>query len=267
MGAVISESARAVQRVQGALPLAAAAMGRLMAGAAFFAADLKDGGAVHLELSGGGPLGRVIAEAYADGLLRARVDHPDVDLPLTPTGKLAVGQAVGRDGQLMVQRRFADGGSYTSYAALATGEVGDDLARFLLESEQIPAAVAVGVLVGRDGWVEAAGGLLVQALPGAPPDLVAETAERVGRLDAVSRRLAAGETPEAMLREVLPAPITWADRQPLAFGCRCDRADLEGLLRALPLEERQDMARSGGAEVVCQYCRTAYRYDPESLLG
>src|SRR5579875_1682228 len=115
MGAVITESVRAVQTVQRALPLAAAAMGRLMAGAVFLSADFKGDAFVHLEVDGGGPLGRVMAEGYADGMLRGRVDSPDAVLPLRPDGKLDVGQAVGRAGQLKVRRHLDNGGIYTSY--------------------------------------------------------------------------------------------------------------------------------------------------------
>lgn len=267
MGAVITESARAVQTVHRALPLAAAAMGRLLTGAVFLGADLKGAGSVHLEMAGGGPLGRVIAEAYADGMVRGRVDHPAVELPLTPAGKLAVGQGIGREGRLMVRRRLDHGGVYTSYAQLATGEVGEDLARFLLDSEQVPAAVTVGVLVGTDGLVMAAGGLLVEALPGASSAVINETADALVALGAVSRRLAGGESPEQLLAQALPPPVQWLGRDRIRFGCLCDRRDLEGLIRSLPAADRREMAAGGGAEVVCQYCRTAYRYDPDTLTG
>jgi len=265
MGAVITESVRAVQTVQRALPLAAAAMGRLMAGAVFLSADFKGDAFVHLEVDGGGPLGRVMAEGYADGMLRGRVDSPDAVLPLRPDGKLDVGQAVGRAGQLKVRRHLDNGGIYTSYVPLASGEIGIDLARYFTESEQVPSAVAVGVLVGRDGLVAGAGGLLVQTLPDAPAPLLDEVTERLRELGSVSHPIAEGATAEALLREVLPGPIRFSEPDRLRFGCRCDRSDLKPLLLALPLEEREEMAKNGGAEVVCRYCRTAYRYDSADL--
>jgi molecular chaperone Hsp33 len=265
VGAVTTESARHVQRVHRATPLAAAAMGRLVTSAALLAADLKDRGSVHVELLGDGPIGRVIAEAYADGLLRARADHPDVDLPLRADGKLAVGQAVGRTGHLSVRRDPGYATPYTSVVPLTSGEVGDDLATFLTQSDQVPSAVAVGVLVGRDGWVTASGGILVQALPGADARLVERVAERFSGLDRLSQRLADGETLEAILATVLPPPVHFGEERPLHFGCRCSRERARALLGTLSPADREDMVRQGGAEVVCHYCETAYRFGPDAL--
>jgi molecular chaperone Hsp33 len=265
MGAVITESARAVETVHRALPLAAAAMGRLMVGAAFLSADFKGDEFVHLETDGGGPLGRVIAEGYADGMLRARVDHPDVSLPLRPDGKLAVGQAVGRDGRLLVRRHLDNGGIYNSYVPLQSGEIGADLAHYFTESEQVPSAVAVGVLVVRDGHVLGAGGVLVQTLPDAPRTLVDDVEERLHALGSVSYPVADGATAEDLIRRILPEPIQFGEPARVRFDCRCDRSDLKPLLLTLPSEERKEMAKTGGAEVVCQYCRTAYRYGTTDL--
>ncbi len=265
MGAVITESARAVGKVHRALPLAAAAMGRLMAGAAFLSADFKGNEFVHLEMDGGGPLGRVMAEGYADGMLRARVDTPGVSLPLRPDGKLAVGQAVGREGRLLVRRHLNNGGIYTSYVPIRSGEIGVDLAHYFTESEQVPSAVAVGVLVGREGLVTGAGGILVQTLPGTPPELVEEVQARLFNLGSVSHALADGEDMNGLLRRVLPKPVQFSQVQALRFGCTCSREQLKPLLLTLPVEERREMADSGGAEAVCQYCRTAYRYGHSEL--
>ncbi len=265
MGAVVTDSARAVQQAHRALPVAAAAMGRLMAGAAFLSADFKGDEFVHLEMDGGGPLGRVIAEGYADGMLRARVDAPETALPLRPDGKLAVGQAVGAAGQLQVRRHLNNGGIYTSYVPIRSGEIGLDLAHYFTESEQVPSAVAVGVLVGREGTVIGAGGILIQTLPDTPPGLVEAVQERLMNLGSVSHVLAAGEDVQALMRQVLPDPLEVSTPQELRFGCTCSRDELKPLLLTLPVEERREMADGGGAEAVCQYCRTAYRYGHNEL--
>lgn len=242
-------------------------MGRLMTAAAMLAADFKAGEILHCEVQGGGPAGRVIAEAFASGLVRGRLDHPEVDLPLRADGKLAVGQAVGRQGWLLVERRFPDGGRYVSHSPLVSGEIGDDVAEFLRQSEQVPSAVAVGVLVGRDGAVAAAGGLVVQVLPPAPRELVEQVAARMEGLGSLSARLAAGESVEAVGTAVLGPDTHWHARQPLYFGCTCSRDRSGELLAALSAEERRAMAEQGGAEVVCHYCRTAYRFDARELLA
>jgi molecular chaperone Hsp33 len=267
IGAVTTASARSIQAVHRASPLAAAAMGRLTTAAALLASDFKAGESIHMEANGGGPAGRVIAEAFASGLLRGRLDHPEVDLALSPEGKLAVGQAVGTDGTLTVRRTLADGRLYTSVSPLVTGEIGDDVARYLTQSEQVPSAVALGVLVGADGRVAASGGLIVQALPGASDTLARETAERLQALGGLSRRLADGAAMEDLVASVLPAPIRWADRTPLHFGCLCSRERSLALLVSLPPAERAEMAAQGGAEVICHYCQTAYRFGSGELAG
>jgi molecular chaperone Hsp33 len=265
IGAVTTDSARAVQAVHGASPLAAAAMGRLMTGAAILAADFKGDEHIHLEVAGGGPAGRVIAEAYGDGVLRARIDHPDVELPLRDDGKLAVGQALGTAGDFTVRRSLHGGGTYTSRIPLVTGEIGEDVAHYLTQSEQVPSAVAVGVLVGKDMRVKAAGGVMVQALPGAAASVVGEIADRFPGLAGISHRLARGESLESLIEDVLPAPVNWAPIVGLQFGCRCSREHSYELLAALGPEDREEMSRQGGAEVICHYCRTAYQFGAEAL--
>jgi molecular chaperone Hsp33 len=265
VGVVTGSVAAQVARAQGAFPVAAAAMGRLVSAAALLGSDLKDHGHVRVTAAGGGPLGRVVAEAYADGLLRARVDHGQVDLPPTPAGKLAVGDAVGREGTLTVERFSQDGHVYTSQSRLVSGELGEDLAQYLLMSEQVHSAVALGVLVNPDGSVAASGGILIQALPDAEEQLVEAVSARWTGLADLSWRLAAGERMTDLLAGVVGAPIHWADPEPLAFGCLCSREHSRRLLQLAPPDERQQWAATGGAEVVCHYCRTAYRFGPEDL--
>jgi molecular chaperone Hsp33 len=266
IGAVTTDSVRAAQAAQHAAPLAAAAMGRLMTAAALLAADFKEpSDSVRLEVEGGGPLGRVMADADGRGVLRGRVDHGDVDLPLTPAGKLAVGQAVGRDGRLVVVTHMGTGAPYVSVSPLVSGEIGEDVAHYLVQAVQRRSGLAVGVLVGVDGIVAAAGGLLVEALPGCAGAVVEGVAERLTALDRLSHRLAAGEDMTALMAGVLPPPIVWTGPVPLGFGCRCSREHSWELVAALPADERRRMVTEGGAEVVCHYCRTAYRFSAADL--
>lgn len=255
--------ARTAQTLHQARPVAAAAMGRAASAAILMAADLKDGGMVHVELDGGGPLGRVIAEADA-GSVRARVDHPTVDLPLRPDGKLAVGQAVGRDGYLIVWREDRAGHRYESRVALVSGEIGEDLTRFYAESEQVPAAVALGVLVGRDGVVVASGGVVVQALPGSG-EAAEGVAGRFGALARISHRIAHGETPEQLLAEVLPPPLHLAPPEPVQFRCRCSKERSAAILQSLPHDDLEALWEERGAEVTCNFCRQVYRFGSAEL--
>lgn len=262
----LTDAAREAQRVHQAWPVAAAAMGRLMTTAAMLAGDFKDDeGRITVEVLGGGPLGRVVAEIRPDGHLRTRVQHPGVDLPLRDDGKLAVGQAVGTDGYFRVLRQDPGGQWYQGQVELQTGEIGEDFLHYLWQSEQVPSAVSVGVLVGTEGRVIGAGGVMVQSLPGCPPSLVDEVASAFQRLTQISRRIADGETLTSLVAQVIPEPIHWYPEEPLAFHCWCDREPIRDTLKTLPDTDLVDLIRDGGAEVTCHYCRRAYHFTAQEL--
>ncbi len=256
-------SARSAQEAHRAAPLAAAAMGRAMSAAALLAADFKSQGRLIVDIEGGGPLGRVSAECAGE-FLRARVDHPEIQLDLRADGKLAVGQGVGQDGFFRVRREDGEGHFWESRTALVSGEIGEDLMRYYLESEQVTSAVAVGVLVGINGLVAASGGLVVQALPGSE-EVVEGVAERFSELSHLSHRLAEGESAEDLLRSVLPQPVSLFEPQSLEFRCQCSRSYSQAILQSLPSEELNRLIEEGGAEVICNYCRTPYQFSKREL--
>lgn len=261
-----TDAARAAQNAHRASPVAAAAMGRLMSCVAILAADLKDGdGRITAEISGDGPLGRVVAEVKPNGWLRTRVGDPWVDLPLRTDGKLAVGQAVGGAGFFRVLREDGQGDWYQSQVELVSGEIGEDFLHFMTQSEQVPSAVSVGVLVGREGIVAGSGGVMVQALPQSPSALVDSVAERFSRLKQISRRLADGESLQALLADVMPESVRWYAPEPLEWHCWCERERIQESLRTLPSQDLNDLIADGGAEVTCHFCRTAYRFSQDEL--
>ncbi len=262
----LTGAVKEAQRAHQAWPVAAAAMGRVMTTAAILAADMKDDeGRLTVEVQGDGPLGRVVAEIRPNGELRARVQHPTVDLPVRADGKLAVGQAVGTDGYFRVLRQDAQGQWYQGQVELKTGEIGDDFLHYLWQSEQVPSAASIGVLVGTEGEVIGAGGILVQAMPGCPSDLVDQVADDFKQLTQISRRLADGETLASLIHQVLPEPIHEFPQEALAFHCWCERERIVDALRTLPAPDLMDLINDGGAEVTCHYCRRAYQFSQEEL--
>src|SRR5690606_34829472 len=179
---------------QGASRTAGAATGRAMTAAVLLSHVLLKSprDRVTLRLDGGGPLGRVTAEAGLDHAVRGYAQNPDVELPLRPDGKLDVGGAVGRDGEIRVVRSHAPyGDPCTSSIALTSGEVGEDVATYLAVSEQIASAVLLGVHFTGEGQVDAAGGVIMQALPGVDPNaltLLEANIRDLGQLTAAMRR-------------------------------------------------------------------------------
>lgn len=252
-------------------PTAAAAVGRAMTAAALLALSLKDGGSVTISIHGDGPLGGVVADATPAGHVRGYALHPHTDLPPRADGKLNVGGAMGGQGVVRVTRDRGNGRPYVGSAPLVSGEIGEDITGYLARSEQVPSLVALGVLVGRGGRVRAAGGLLIQMLPGAPEDAADRIPDNVAALGAISRALERGAAPE----ELAQLALAGYDFRPLAsqqlrFRCTCSRARFRRALAGLPAGELEAMLREdGGAEAVCRFCARRYQFsaaDLEALL-
>ncbi|POB09272.1 MAG: Hsp33 family molecular chaperone HslO [Sulfobacillus thermosulfidooxidans] len=259
-----TKTALAIQRVHNASPVAAAAMGRLATAAAILSSDFKDPALMLVEVEGSGPLGRVVAEVRDGGRVRAKADHPHIELPLRADGKLAVGQAVGVPGVFRVTREDSSGALYQGQVALVSGEIGEDFAQYYTLSEQIPSAVAVGVLVGTSGEIMASGGLVIQALPGSQ-DVIDTVIERLPRLAQISHRLANHETIEALAEDVIGGAVHWFDPEPIYYGCECSETRSLEILSSLPRVELEALIENKGAEVVCHYCHSAYHFSLQQI--
>ncbi|OAQ21689.1 Hsp33 family molecular chaperone HslO [Thermosulfurimonas dismutans] len=253
-----------VRRLQGLSPTATAALGRAIAGVALLAADLK-AGRVMLQINGGGPLGEILAEGDAEGNLRGTVANPWVH-PEPQAGKLAVGAAVGKNGFLSVVRDLGLKEPYQGSVALVSGEIARDLAYYLTVSEQIPSAVALGVLVDTDGSVKEAGGFMVQRMPSASEEDITAAEKALSEVPAVTEMLSEGLKPEEILERLFPGRIEILGKKELRYRCRCSRERVEAALAALGKEELEEMLRKGEpAQVSCHFCRKEYVLSLEDL--
>jgi len=241
-------------------PVAAAALGRALAGATLLLhLSARSCRRLTLTVAGDGPLGRVVAEADDRGNLRGMVGEPRVELPPSPEGKLPVGAAVGK-GHLRVLRELADGAVYESQVELVTGEIGLDLAHFLEQSEQTPSAVLVGVLAGPEG-VRAAGGMIVEVMPGAGPAAIARLEANLAAVGAPSRRLEVGGVGELVGSVLTGLEREVLERAPVRFRCSCSRESLLDRLFTLSAEDRAEIADGEGKiEAECAYCGVHYLY-------
>ena len=261
----LTERARNIQR---SLPAATAALGRTLAAASMMGSALKeDAASLTLQIKGGGPLGTILAVSDPQGCVRGYVQNPQVDLPLRPDGKLDVGGAVGSGGTLTVIRDLGMGEPYTGSVELLSGEIAEDLAAYFAESEQVPTACALGVLVDRDQSVRAAGGYIIQLLPGAGEDVIAKVEGGVLAAGAVTGLLDRDSDPESLLRAVLSDfDVEVLERTPVAYRCSCSRDRVERALISMGVEELEDLlAQQGGCELGCQFCDKVYRYSAEEL--
>jgi molecular chaperone Hsp33 len=249
--------------------VATAALGRSMTAGLLMASSMKrPGSRVNVRIKGDGPLGGILVDAGLDGTVRGYVHNPSVELPPNAKGKLDVGGAVG-NGFLYVVRDVGYGYPYSSTVELVSGEIGDDVAHYLVSSEQTPSALVLGVFVGAEG-VTAAGGILIQVLPKAARDeaLVAKLESRVGALSGFTPLLQAGKNLTDILHDLLGDMdlSIFPETQMLRFHCGCNFDRVLGALKILGEAELQDMIlKDNGAEATCDFCGNVYQASSDHL--
>ena len=261
----LTERARQIHTT---LPVATAALGRALAGASMMGNALKEEGAsLTLQIKGGGPLGTVLAVSDPEGNVRGYVQQPHVDIPLRSDGKLDVGAAVGHEGTLTVIKDLGMKEPYVGSVELLGGEIAEDLAAYFVESEQIPSACALGVLVDRDQSVRAAGGYLIQLLPGAGEDVIAKVEGGILAAGSVTGLLRADSDPESLLRRVMPDfDLEILESAPIEYRCYCSRERMEKALISLgPEEMRSLIDDQGEAELTCRFCDSVQHFSREEL--
>jgi molecular chaperone Hsp33 len=246
-------------------PVPAAALGRCLAGAALLQRlSTKSPSRLMLEVRGDGPIGRVLAEADDEGNLRGMVGDGRVQVPDWPGGKLGVGRAVGK-GVLRVLREYERGNSYQTQVELVSGEIGEDVAYYLSQSEQRKSAVLLGVL-GKPSGVAAAGGMVVEVLPGAPEETIARLESNIAGIRGVSHLIEEGGAEHVVGQVLAGLDREVKEVRPLRYRCRCSRERLLGHLTLLPAEDRDYLRADDGAiEADCTFCGARYRFSPEEL--
>ena len=249
-------------------PTATAALGRALSGASLMGNALKGRGAsLTLQFKGGGPLGTVLAVSDSLGNVRGYVGDPSVDLPLRQDGKLDVGAAVGHEGTLTVIKDLNMRDPYVGTVDLLGGEIAEDIAGYFVESEQIPTACALGVLIDRDRSVLSAGGYLIQLMPGAGEDTIARVEGGIMAAGAVSALLEKDPDPEHLLRTVMSDfELKILESDPVEYRCYCSRERVERALLSLGAAELEDILRQqGSCRMTCQFCDAVYDCSGDDL--
>mgnify|MGYP002645754413 CR=1 FL=1 len=256
------------RQIHSATPLATAALGRTLTATAIMGSQLKTpDGSVTVQVKGNGPLGAIVCVGDADGYVRGYLQDPSADLPLRADGKLDVGGGVGR-GYLMVIKDIGLKDPVTGTVALVNGEIAEDLTRYFAESEQIPSACALGVLVDTDLSVRCAGGFIVQLLPGATEQEIDMLERNIKAMPSVTAMLEQGKTVRDMLDMALQGfQPDILDSYHVTYRCDCSRERVETMLRSLGRSEVEKLRDEDPvAEVDCQFCDKVYRVDLAELL-
>jgi molecular chaperone Hsp33 len=250
--------------------VATAALGRTMACGLLLASSMKkEGSRVNIRINGDGPLGGLLVDAGLDGTVRGYVGNPKIELPPNAQGKLDVGAAVGKDGYVYVVRDIGYGYPYSSTVELVSGEIGEDIANYLVNSEQTPSALLVGVFVGAEGVV-ASGGILLQVMPKASrdEDLVTLLESRIQGLSSFTTLLREGKTLTEIMKILLSdlGLTIFPEVQMVRFKCGCSFERMLGALKLLGVAELEDMIdKDKGAEATCHFCSQVYNANIENL--
>ncbi len=266
LAAVTTELVDTASRLHGTSRTASAALGRALTGALLMGALLKRGQRVALKFEGNGPLKRIIVEADQEGTVRGFVAVPDAEVPLQDE-KLNVGGAVGSEGLLTVVKDIGLKEPYRGIVKLLTGEIAEDIAYYLVESEQIPSALGLGVFVTNEGRVSASGGFLVQALPPSEDRVVDQIVQNIRGTPSVTDLLRRGKSPEDFLSLILQGiPFHFLEKRNLSYRCNCSRERIERVLISLGTQELDSIiSEQGETDVTCEFCRSSYHFDKGEL--
>ena len=253
--------------IHGCSPVASAALGRTLCAASLLGNMMKEEEAsVTIRIAGNGPACGVVAVSDSEGYVRGYIGNPLVDLPLRPDGKLDVGGAVGHEGMLTVSRDIGLKEPYISSIELVSGEIAEDITAFMLESEQVPSACALGVLVDTDTSIKAAGGFVVQLMPGADMKLIEKLEDNIFMMDQLTTILDEDGENEIFAQVLKDIDYHIVGEEEVGYRCKCSR---EKVLEAVSAVSDEDLAQlvesEENIEVECQFCAAKYVFTPEEI--
>ena len=255
-------------RIHNTTANATAAFGRALTAASMMGNMQKvENGSMTMQIRGGGPIGAITCVSDSVGNVRGYVLEPHVPLVEKYPGKLDVGATVGTDGTITIIRDLQMKEPYVGSTELVSGEIGDDVTAYFVQSEQTATACALGVMVDRDQSVMVAGGYLIQLLPGAPDEIIDKLEAGIQRAGSVTKMLTDGLTPEEILGEVVgDLGVLFMGTQEVGYKCYCSRERMEGALISLGRKELSEIAADGeDLNMTCQFCDAVHTFTPDDL--
>ena len=255
-------------RIHNTTANATAAFGRALTAASMLGNMQKvENGSLTMQIKADGPIGGIVCVSDAVGNTRGYVLNPHIPLMEKYPGKLDIGATVGVNGTMTIIRDLQMKEPYIGSIELVSGEIGDDVTAYCVQSEQVPTACALGVLVDRDQSVKVAGGYLIQLLPGAPDDIIDKIEAGIKRAGAVTTMLENGMTPEDILAEVVgELGVLFMGTEEVGYKCYCSRDRMEKALISLGRKELTEIMNDGEAiNMTCQFCDTIHSFTPDDI--
>ena len=250
-------------------PLASATLGRCLTMAALMASNMKgEEDKLTLQIKGNGPIGQITVTADSKERVRGCVQNPQVDLPLKQNGKLDVGTAVGSDGFIYVIKDIGLKDPYIGMSKIITGEIAEDFANYYYTSEQKNTAVALGVLVNKDG-IKRAGGFIVTSMPDATEDELFILENRLQEAKPISQMLEDNMSLLDIAKDItgdVNIKVLEDEEKYPKYECDCSKERMERALISLGKEElKKIIEEDGKAEIVCHFCNKKYEFNEEEL--
>ncbi|SHN37393.1 Hsp33 family molecular chaperone HslO [Gracilibacillus kekensis] len=262
-----TDTVEEARRRQDTWATASAALGRTITITTMLGAMLKGENKLTVKVEGKGPIGAIVTDANAKGEVRGYVSNPHVDFESNEQGKLDVKRAVGTEGTLSIVKDLGLKNHFTGQVPIVSGEISEDFTYYLANSEQVPSAVGAGVLVNPDHSILAAGGFIVQMMPGASEDTINKIEESIASMPPISAMVQDGKTPEEILNIILGTDnLKILEQLPVTFSCGCSKERLETAIQSLGNEEIDAMIREDhGATASCHFCNEKYSFNIDEL--
>ncbi|MFZ3579250.1 Hsp33 family molecular chaperone HslO [Virgibacillus sp. DJP39] len=255
------------QQRQDSWATTSAALGRTITITAMMGAMLKGDDSITVKVEGNGPIGPIIADGNTHGEVCGYVSNPHVDFDLNEKGKLDVAKAVGTEGSISVIKDLGLKDYFTGQVPIVSGEIGEDFTYYFANSEQIPSAVGAGVLINPDHSVLAAGGFIVQVMPGAEDEDIERLEKQIQSFPAISSLIREGNSPEEILQKLFgDEEVKILETLPITFKCKCSKERIEQAISGLGNEEIEKMIdEDHGAEATCHFCNEIYQFNEQEL--
>lgn len=255
------------QRRQDTWATTSAALGRSLTITALMGAMLKGEDTITAKIEGNGPIGAIVVDGNAKGEVRGYVNNPHVDFPSNENGKLDVKRAVGEEGVLSVVKDLGLKDYFTGQVPIVSGEISEDFTNYFATSEQTATAVGAGVLVNPDHSILAAGGFIIQVMPGAGDEVITKLENVIGEFPAISNLVQEGYSPEQILQELFKGEeINFLETLPVRFKCKCSKRRMITAIKGLGEAEIIAMIEEDkGAETTCHFCNEVYQISEDEL--
>ena len=264
-----TETVREAQRRHNTWPVVSAALGRSMTASVMMGAMLKGDDKITVKIEGNGPIGPMVIDADAKGDVRGFVTNPHVHFELNDQGKLDVRAGVGSEGALTVVKDLGLRDMFSGQTPIVSGEIAEDFTYYFATSEQVPSSVGLGVLVNPDNTILAAGGFIIQLMPGCEEETIEAIEKRLSTIEPVSKMIEKGYSPEQILEAVLgEGNVQILSTMPVQFQCQCSKERFGAAIIGLGVGEIQEMIdEDGQAEAQCHFCLETYHFDKSELEG